>query len=84
MTHELCLESSGGIFTHRCAGCPGMTQRPDSAAILDWSLEHLGLASLYDLGFSHHGGWFLRRIIQRKVQESEHSKRTRQKLPDIL
>ena len=56
------LESSGGFSTHRCAGYPGMTQRQNSAAILDWSLEHLGLVSLCGLGFSQHGDWVLRGI----------------------
>ena len=62
VTHKPWLESSGDFSAHRCAGYPGMTQRPNSAAILDWSPEHLGLASLCGLGFSQYGGWVLRGI----------------------
>ena len=39
-----------------------MTQRPNLAAILDWSLKHLGLVSPCGLDFSQHGGWVLRGI----------------------
>lgn len=58
VTRKPCLESSGGFSIYRCACYPGMTQRPNSAAILDWSLEHLGLVSLCGLDFSHMAAGF--------------------------